>query len=48
MRLYAAGLVAFLIGVPFTSTVFGGVDSGVGQATGDFIESLINASSGGS
>ncbi len=50
MRLYTAGLVAFLVGMPFASTIFAQdlfldeFDS-VGGSSGEFIDALIGVSS---
>ncbi|MCK4342488.1 MAG: hypothetical protein KAY37_12280 [Phycisphaerae bacterium] len=46
LRLYAAGLVAFLVGMPFTAKVFAEDTGSVGGATGNLVDTLIDASTG--
>jgi len=46
-RLYMAGLVAFLVGVPLTEKAFGYVEDIVFSAT-DLASSIANASAGDS
>ena len=46
LRMFVAGLVAFLVGMPLADKAFAGY--GIGGMIGDVIDTSINASAGGS
>lgn len=45
LRYYVAGLVALLVGMPLTGKAFG-YSTSLGEATGNLVDTAINASSG--